>query len=373
MRKIFISYARSDYDKALELYTFLKNRGFSPWLDKKDLLPGQEWKAEIKQAIRESVVFIACLSNSSVNKQGFVQVELKDGLDVAEEMPEGVIYIIPVRLDECDVPSRLEKYQWMDYFEPDELEKLIRAIQFRVKPDEISKLEQEKYFDAGERVKAVRNELSINTSQFVELLDFTSQREYEAMENRVKEFPLSLLKKVSDASGARLDWLKHGEKPRYEVKTLSLVRVQRDLDYCTSLSPQEYFFTLNKKSLHAGLVVQTTEYSYQVFSFNMELNFWDWIDDHWAIPAFYHFLKALSNSWGYVFGLILPPQTDRELFNGETHFLVASKNAKHLGGSLLYDLLDLEEGMGNHVTYSERYGGKWMQRIHEEIKKYLHL
>ena len=106
METIFISYAHEDQSFALEIYEILREQGLSPWLDVKKLLPEQEWKLEIEKAIRDSDIFIACLSKNSVDKKGFVQAELKRALDVADLMPEGKVYIIPVRLDECDVPIR---------------------------------------------------------------------------------------------------------------------------------------------------------------------------------------------------------------------------------------------------------------------------
>ncbi len=133
MGNIFISYAREDKSVALEIYDALKAKGFSLWIDAKNLLPGQEWKIEIVKAIRESDVFIACLSNHSVGKRGYIQAEFKKALEVAEEMPEGEIFIIPVRLDDCEVPSNLSRWHWPNYFDTDEKEKLFKAIQMRIK------------------------------------------------------------------------------------------------------------------------------------------------------------------------------------------------------------------------------------------------
>ncbi len=371
MRKVFISYARSDYDKALELYNYLSEHGMMPWMDKKDLLPGQEWKTEIKKAIRESVVFIACLSNNSVSKQGFVQVELKEALDVAQELPEGVIYIIPVRLDSCEVPSRLSMYQWVDFFENGEKERLTKAIQLRINPTQPLQVEKEKYFDAGERVKAVRNELGINTSQFVEVLDLPSQREYEAMENNEKEFPSSLLKKVSEVSGVRLEWLKHGKGSRYETDVVILTSIEDGLKQCVSLNPQEYYFTLDKKQLHAGIVVQVSEYRFQVLETGISLDFWNWIDSHWAIARFYHFLDELTNSWHDIRSVFLPTNIDRQLYDGEIHFLSALRNNNGLAVGFLYDLLDLGQHRLNPQSPSKVYGISSLRKIQDYFKWYL--
>jgi hypothetical protein len=46
--KVFISYARKDKEVARSLYNDLKNAGVQAWLDTEDLLPGQNWKREIR-------------------------------------------------------------------------------------------------------------------------------------------------------------------------------------------------------------------------------------------------------------------------------------------------------------------------------------
>ncbi|QTA82990.1 Sulfatase-modifying factor enzyme domain-containing protein [Desulfonema limicola] len=62
--KIFISYTREDYDIAKRLYDDLKKAGIDPWMDKVNLLPGQNWKIHITKAIKESKYFIALLSSN---------------------------------------------------------------------------------------------------------------------------------------------------------------------------------------------------------------------------------------------------------------------------------------------------------------------
>ena len=133
MKHIFISYAHEDRSGAFEVSETLEQGGYPVWLDKVNLLPGQDWKREIERAIRESEIFIACLSRNSVNKRGFVQSELKRALEVLDTIPEGDIFIIPVRFDECVVPSELSKLHWLNFFESNAKERLVNAIQFHLK------------------------------------------------------------------------------------------------------------------------------------------------------------------------------------------------------------------------------------------------
>ena len=52
--------------------------------------------------------------------EGFFHKELKLALDAAAEKPDGTLFIIPIRLDACDVPERLQSYQNVDYFGDEE-------------------------------------------------------------------------------------------------------------------------------------------------------------------------------------------------------------------------------------------------------------
>ena len=129
--RIFLSYSSSDRPAVSTLYRQLQDEKLDIWMDEEKLLPGQDWQLEIKKAIRLTDVVIVCFSKSSVNKVGFVQEEIKLALDMADEQPEGKIFIIPLRLEECQVPDRLRRWQWINYFEPKAVQRLaftLRAL-----------------------------------------------------------------------------------------------------------------------------------------------------------------------------------------------------------------------------------------------------
>jgi formylglycine-generating enzyme required for sulfatase activity len=128
--RIFISYAREDEQAVRRLHRKLIDAGFEPWLDKVDLLPGEQWQPAIEKALREADFLIICLSNTSVQKRGFVQREFKTALDLWQDKLSHDIYLIPVRLEHCEPPGELSKFQWLDLFdEENEWPRLIRALQ----------------------------------------------------------------------------------------------------------------------------------------------------------------------------------------------------------------------------------------------------
>lgn len=63
-----------------------------------------------------------------MNNTGYVQKEITVALDAADLRPEGTIYIVPVRLEECDVPERLAHIHYLDLFRADGYEKLVKAL-----------------------------------------------------------------------------------------------------------------------------------------------------------------------------------------------------------------------------------------------------
>jgi hypothetical protein len=71
------------------------------------------------------------LSKTSAAKEGFGQNEIKMVLDIADEKPEGTIYIIPLKLEECDVPYRLARWHWLSYFEQGAFDRLMAALRKR--------------------------------------------------------------------------------------------------------------------------------------------------------------------------------------------------------------------------------------------------
>ncbi len=128
--KVFLCYAHSDVDVVRELYYRLTRDGMYVWFDKSSLIPGQEWRVEIPNAIHESDVFIVCHSKQ-FNQKGYKQKEVKIALEEAELLPKGEIFIIPARLEECSVLDDLQRWHWVDLFAEDGYKNLLRALNLR--------------------------------------------------------------------------------------------------------------------------------------------------------------------------------------------------------------------------------------------------
>ncbi len=129
--RVFLCHASGNKSEVRKLYSRLIDDGVDAWFDKEKLIPGQNWQIEIPKAVRFSDIVLVCLSTQSINKEGFVQKEIRIALDAADEKPEGTIFIIPIRLEECSVPERISQFHWVDLFEKDGYEHLFKALQLR--------------------------------------------------------------------------------------------------------------------------------------------------------------------------------------------------------------------------------------------------
>jgi hypothetical protein len=115
--QVFIAYVCEDAPAAGRLCDALEEAGFSPWMDTRKLLPGQNWPRAIESAIETSDFFVACFSRNSVDKKGGFQAEVRYGLDCARRMPLDEIFLAPVRLDDCRVPRSIQReLQYIDLF-----------------------------------------------------------------------------------------------------------------------------------------------------------------------------------------------------------------------------------------------------------------
>lgn len=115
--RVFLCHASQDKPAVRDLYRRLKAEPWiDPWLDEERLLPGQDWNLEIEKAVESSDAVMVCVSNTSVAKEGYVQKELRQVLNIALEKLEGAVFILPVKLDDCPLPRQLKDKQALNYF-----------------------------------------------------------------------------------------------------------------------------------------------------------------------------------------------------------------------------------------------------------------
>lgn len=105
--QIFLSYSRVNQQFALKLACELKSDGFSVWMDQFDIPTGSRWDDEIEKALRGSQIFLFIMTPASIASEN-----ARD--EVGYAMDHGM-RILPVLLEECEIPLRLRRLQYVDF------------------------------------------------------------------------------------------------------------------------------------------------------------------------------------------------------------------------------------------------------------------
>jgi Leucine-rich repeat (LRR) protein len=125
---LFLSYARQDQHHVEQIRQFLLDAGHQVWMDVYNVVGGENWERAIRKAIGECTIFAAVISRNSVNRRGMVQKELKIALDEMDGMMPNDIFVIPVRLDDCEIPERLSQFQSVQWGTSAQKHSLLEAI-----------------------------------------------------------------------------------------------------------------------------------------------------------------------------------------------------------------------------------------------------
>jgi hypothetical protein len=136
MLKVFLNHASEDRALVLPYFEKLRALGHEPWIDKK-LLPGQNWDEEIQRAFFSSDVVLIFMTPRSVRKRGYVQREIHDALERLKSLLPGDIGVIPLMLEECEVPHQISRV--IQYIRlPNEWHKVVESLVLAAKQREVA-------------------------------------------------------------------------------------------------------------------------------------------------------------------------------------------------------------------------------------------
>ncbi|MBE0705426.1 MAG: TIR domain-containing protein [Afipia sp.] len=139
-KHVFISYCRDNAGEVQEVRQDLLAAGEKTWWDQ-DILPGQDWKFEIRRAMRDAYAIVLCLSDEATHRvTSGIYPEAADAIAAYREYAVGSIFLIPVRLSKCDIPQieidstrTLDRLQYIDLFPATVraagINRLVQAIQ----------------------------------------------------------------------------------------------------------------------------------------------------------------------------------------------------------------------------------------------------
>lgn len=107
---IFLSHSSKDNDFSRMLFYHLERAGLNIWYDESSLIGNAALTSDLPTFINESKALLVVLSKNS-NKSGWV----KDEYNYAKNLLyKGELTIIPVVIDECELPGFYANYKWID-------------------------------------------------------------------------------------------------------------------------------------------------------------------------------------------------------------------------------------------------------------------
>lgn len=228
--KVFLCHASQDKVIVRELSQWLNAEGWiDAWLDEKKLLPGQDWRSNIEEAVETSDNVIICLSSNSVSKEGYVQKELRYAREISLEKPDNTIFLIPLRLDDCTVPRGLRFFQWADYFgekKEETYDALLQSLKLRYEQKlKIEEEEQARQEKAKREREKIEFEVSENTARQMAERDTAGKAARQNVKHEASEMTEREKTKRDVVNRATNEKSKHGIKEKAESKKISQLGV----------------------------------------------------------------------------------------------------------------------------------------------------
>ncbi len=106
-RRTFISYSRVNKEFAIKLARELRSDGYLIWFDQFDIPTGSRWDDQVEKALEECEIFLLILTPAAIASQN-----VKDEIGYAIDNRK---HILPVLLENCNVPLRLRRFQYVDF------------------------------------------------------------------------------------------------------------------------------------------------------------------------------------------------------------------------------------------------------------------
>lgn len=122
---VFVSHSSADKPFLRHLVTLLRGEGIGVWLDELELRPGDGLLERISGQIAASLCLIAVISQNSIRSR-WVSTELMQALRL--EMEGRGPRVIPIKIDDCEVPPYLVDKIYGDFSRPQYMAQALRSL-----------------------------------------------------------------------------------------------------------------------------------------------------------------------------------------------------------------------------------------------------
>jgi formylglycine-generating enzyme required for sulfatase activity len=127
--RIYCSHSMDDRKQVDDLYRRLVDENFAPWIDRYEISSALEWEDKALTALRKSEFFLCLISQTTTRRSsGFYRQELRTALDLCAGARRNDRFLIPVRLEECELPAEIADRQAINLYESDGFDRLLEAL-----------------------------------------------------------------------------------------------------------------------------------------------------------------------------------------------------------------------------------------------------
>jgi hypothetical protein len=109
---VFISYRRQDAEAADKLSELCEQAGLQPWMDRRDLQVGDNWREKIEQAIQSCEIFLLLISSPSEPGDATSPVEWSSICERRWSDPQ--VLVVPIRLDSAPLPPFVANSRYLN-------------------------------------------------------------------------------------------------------------------------------------------------------------------------------------------------------------------------------------------------------------------
>ena len=231
-------------------------------------------------------------------------------------------------------------------------------------------IKTEKMFSCGHRISEIRNDINLSKSRFIDLIEFTSEKQLTEIENGELEVSESQIANICNNTGVSINWLKHSEYRKYDYHVIHTNETEI-VNKIKQLQPNIVYFMIEPKSMSPLLFVHINNFNWRLYTFTFSIDFWNWFDDHYQISRIYKLFKTIHREFMYnIQGRIIDQETYDSAISGKIHISTLIKVTFANGQCWFDDLFDINHEYPISEDYVKWYG-EWFGKLQDYFKQYL--
>lgn len=218
------------------------------------------------------------------------------------------------------------------------------------------------------------NNHTLTYSKICDHLNYKSVSLVEKYFSGEMEASKKFIKKYCDFYGIEYEWLRHGDKNPFQLRSRYVSRIADYREDILNLNAKAIFYVRSgSQNGKSGIVIKLSDQKYLSFPSTFNVSSHVGGEGRKQIVSFYELIKSLTSTFSFfqTFGLILTEEEFNDLFNGRIYpQKVFESNIRCL--HWWDDLLDIYHKNPISADYEKMYGLEFLKAqeiIKREIEK----